>query len=296
MYKYIMIRNLLLYLLYSPLRHPHSAENLWWTESLSVDKSGSVGVFAGIMVQDSRTWSVGLLKAALDRMIQLSGPSVIVRFLQPSGVRSKIKGSRPSGLWQEPILSPGRGCQVQATRVRVKGQHAPAQQHLQGMVVMGPLYWGGVQTISIVSVPSLKQARFKRTKRQIGNLWVSNIQCKGLASHWRPAHPYSACSYLTFDECLQSSRHYPKTFGLSYFILSWKLPVLCPFYRWVNGGRERLTNPPKVIELLNDGVGSWYSESDSRVFSHSVCVPLTSHYHISRWKWNRKPLSTNYSR
>lgn len=95
-----------------------------------MDKSGSAGGFDRIMIQDSRTLSVGLSQAGLNRMIPDSSlGSVVIRFLQSPDVRNKIKGSSPSN--KNPSLT-----QRKDVRSRALESEGPAQQHLQRMVVM----------------------------------------------------------------------------------------------------------------------------------------------------------------
>lgn len=137
----------------------------WWTESLSVNKSGSTGVFAGTMGQDSETVGVGLFQATPDRMVQHSGE---ITFFQSLGVRSKVTEGSPGGLWVVPILSPGRGCQVPETRLKGPECLCTATPPRNGSNVtfvltrnIGHQYY---------SHPSRSSKGFQRTEKQMGNL------------------------------------------------------------------------------------------------------------------------------
>lgn len=71
--------------------------------------SGSSQYSHMFLLEDLRTLPVGLFQTALDRMIQLTGLSVLIRFLQSSGVKNRSKVAVLVGCNESASLSQGKG-------------------------------------------------------------------------------------------------------------------------------------------------------------------------------------------
>lgn len=180
-----------LYTLYSPAPSPLAWESLmhwiafqgnWWT---SQDPQG---FFSRIMTWDLRTLSVGLFQAARGRTIPLSRLSVIIRLLQSSGVKNRSKVAVLVGCNASPPLAQGEDVK--------SGDENPSEGPGCSFAAAPAGNGGDVPSALTRSAGrryklSPRQAGLKRTKKQTGNLWASNLQRKGFASNRRPEWLYS---------------------------------------------------------------------------------------------------------
>ena len=67
----------------------------------------------------------------------------------------------------------------------------------------------------------------------------------------------------------------------AFFHLIMKNIILYPFYRWGHWSFERLGNLPKIIQIINGGVGLWLCIWLQSQWSHLPCYTIFSLFHTA---------------